>query len=154
MTTTSLMESVNAQETTEVYIVLLTIDHDDLATPIRVTSDGVNTTSRGNLYFAYPFDITLPEDDGVTPPAARLIIDNISREIGQVIRSISEPPSVTIEIILSSDFDTVEASYPFFELTDVNYNALTVTGELTIQNLSVEPYPAESFTPSSHPGLF
>ena len=149
-----MIEAVNAQETTEAFIVLLTIDHNDLATPIRLTSDGVNTTSMGNTYLSYPFEISLPEDDGLSPPVARLTIDNVSREIGQVIKAISTPPDVTIEIVLSSDFDTVEASFPFFQLTDVDYDALTVTGALTIQNLSMEPYPAESFTPSSHPGLF
>jgi hypothetical protein len=154
MTSLSMKQAVNAQETSEAFLILITIDHDDLATPIRVTSDAVDTTSRSNLFIAFPFDIILPADDGETPPAARLTIDNVSREIGQAIRSISTPPSVTIEIVLSSDVDTVEASFPYFELTDVQYDDLTVSGALTIQNLSSEPYPAESFIPSTHPGLF
>lgn len=154
MTSLSMKNAVNAQETTEAFIILITIDHDDLVTPIRVSSDGVNTTSRSNIYVAYPFDITLPTDDGSTPPSAKLIIDNVSREIGQTIRSILSPPSVTIEIVLSSDPDTVESSFPFFELSEVEYNALTVSGTLTIPNLAIEPYPAESFIPSTHPGLF
>jgi len=154
MTSLSMKQAVNAQETSVAFLILITIDHVNLATPIRVTSDAVNTTSRSNLFISLPFDMVLPTDDGETPPAARLTIDNVSREIGQTIRAVSTPPSVTIEIVLSSDVNTVEASFPYFELTDVQYDDLTVSGALTIQNLSSEPYPAESFIPSTHPGLF
>jgi len=39
--------AINAQETDEIFLILLTISHDDLAEPIRVVSNNENITSNG-----------------------------------------------------------------------------------------------------------
>lgn len=146
--------AVFAQETDEVFIALVTIDHDDLAAPIRVTSDGVATESRGETYVAYPFDLQLPDDSDEPAITALITIDNVDREILATLRQLTSRATVTMEIVLASDPDTVEQSFPDFELGSVPWDALTITGELTQESFLNEPYPAGVFAPAWFRGLF
>ena len=146
--------ALNAQETGEVFIVLLTIDHVDLAAPIRVSSDAVDTVSNAETYIAFPFELSLPTDLEDGPPRARLRIDNVDRQVVQAIRQINSPASVLIEIVRGADPDTVEASFPDFELREVSYSALFVEGDLVVEQFSAEPFPAKSFTPGDFPALY
>jgi len=147
-------QALNASETAEAFLILLTIDHADLTQPIRVSSDGVDTTSQSNTFVAFPFDLTLPDDMDNQAPRARLTIDNIDRQIVQAIRDIGGAPSVKIEIVRAADPDTIEASFPDFKLENVSYDAMTVQGELTLEDFTAEPFPARVFSPADFPGLF
>jgi cellulase/cellobiase CelA1 len=148
------LQGVFAQETDEAWLVLLTIDHADLGSPIRVGSDAVDTVSRGNTFIAFPFRLALPTDEHGQLPRARLQIDNVDRQIVDTIRSIGSAPSVLMEIVRAAAPDTVEASWPDFVLDNATYDALTVSGALTLGLLAREPYPADNFTPSTAPGVF
>jgi len=152
--TTALTTSAFAADTDDVWLVLVTIDHDDLSQPIRVVNNTEDITSNGNSFVAFPFDITLPDARDDAPPRARLAIDNVSREIAEAVRSITTAPTVTIEIIRAADPDTVEISWPFFRLRNVKWDVAKVTGDLTLEDFTSEPYPAGIFSPASFPGLF
>lgn len=143
----------NAQQTDEVYLVLLTIAHPGLAQPIRVVNNNENATSRGNEFVAYPFEIELPGEDSDQPPLARLRIDNVDRMIVATIREIASPPSVTIEVVLASQPDTVEVAFESLVMRNVSYDAVAVTGELVFEQIVVEPV-ATTMTPAKFPGLF
>lgn len=150
----TMLQAMLAPETGEAPIVLLTISHASLATPIRVAGYDQDVTSRGETFVAYPFEITLPTDSGEAAPRARLSIDNVDRSIVAAVRQATgTPPQVTIEVILASSPDTLEASFPVFELRNVKSNALTVDAELTFDGLASEPYPAGRFTPAAFPGV-
>lgn len=146
--------AVNAQETGEVFTTLVTIDHAALPVPLRATDDAVNVLSRGATFLAYPFELELPDDNADRPPEARIAIDNVDREIVAAIRAVGSPPTVTIEVVLASDPDTVEASFDHFELTDARYDRLVVEGRLSLPALTLEPYPRKRFLPSAFPGAF
>lgn len=147
-------EALFASETSQAFLILVTIDHDDLDEPILVTSDGVNTTSNGLEFIAFPFRLSLPDDTIDRMPKARLEIDNISREIVISIRSISTAPTVTLQVVLASDPDTVEASFPDFEMRNIEYDKLIVSGDLQLKDFVAEPFPAKIFSPADFPGLF
>lgn len=145
--------SMHAQETGEVWLVLLTINHASMAQPIRVVNNTEDITSRGALFQAFPFEIILPSDDPDSPPKAIIRFDNVERTAIATIRSITSPPSVTLEVILASQPDTVEISYPNFALRNVRYDATVIEGELTFEGLYTEPITYQ-MTPSRFPGLF
>lgn len=153
-TSLTLRQAVNAQETGQVFLILLTIDHAQLSVPIRVSSDAVNTVSNGDTYYAYPFEITLPDDMEDRPPRARLRIDNVSREIIASIRSIQTAPTLNIDIVLASDPDTVEVHLPDFQMRNITYDAMTIDAEINIDYFIEEPFPAGTFAPSYFKGLF
>ncbi len=152
--TAALTSSAFDDETVDVWLVLLRLDHDDLAQPILVVNNNEDITSGSDTYTAFPFDIQLPDDVEDSPPRARLQIDNVSREIAQSIRLLTGPMSVLIEVVLASDPDVIERSWPDFILTDVKWDALKVSGDLSLENFVNEPYPAGSFTPGAFPGIF
>ena len=151
---TTAIRAAFAQETGEVFLVLLTISHASLPVPIRVTSDGVNTVSRGNSFVPFPFELELPEEDAQREPRARLRICNVDRQIVTTIRSLSTPPTVLMEVVLASAPDSVEVSFPDFELRDASYDVLLVEGDLTQESFLDEPYPGDAFTPATFPGIF
>lgn len=147
------LNSAFAQQTDEVWLVLLTIEHPSLVTPLRFVNNMESVTSRGNLYVAFPFEIEFPEQDPDTAGEARITIDNIDRQIVQTIRSITSPPQVTLEVILASSPSTVEASFSGMVLRDVTYDAVKVSGVLRFEDIMTEPLSVQ-MTPQRFPGMF
>lgn len=146
--------ALNAQETGDAFLILLTISHAQLATPLRVTGDAIETVSRGNSFVPFPFELSLPDDDSGKAPEARLTIDNIDRQIVKAVRGLPSAPSVLIEIVRAAEPDTVEARFEDFRLTDVQYDSRVVEGNLTVEDFTAEPFPAFLFSPGLFPGLF
>lgn len=146
--------AVLAQETDEVPLVLLTIDHDSLDAPLRFVNNPVDIESNGETYTAFPFEFQLPPASPDSLPFAQLTIDNVDRQIVEAVRSIPTAPTVSAAVILASDPDTIEAPLPEFYLFNIQYDQLTVTGTLVVSTLDDEPFPAWSFMPSFFPGLF
>lgn len=149
------LQAVFAQQTGEVPIVLVTIEHADLPAPVRVVNYDENVVSNGETFVAYPFKLTLPTDPEQGPPRATVQIDNVHRDIVASIRNASGgAPTVTLAVALASSPDTIEASFSGFDLKNITYDALTIEGELTLDSLGGEPYPAGRFRPGAFSGLF
>lgn len=153
MVSTSTQSDMFASESDEGLLVLLTISHDDLAAPIRVVNNNVAIESRSNEFIGFPFEIALPSDDPDSPARAQLVIDNVSNEIGEAVRSITTAPTVLIEVVRTDDFDTLELSYPPLTLANVRLDASQVTGDIIAEDLIIEPYPAGTFAPSAFPSM-
>lgn len=135
-------------QTGEAFLVLLQIDHADLNTPIRVTSDAVDTTHNSNTYKAFPFDVQLPESADDQISRIQLRIDNVDRQIVDTIRTISSAPTVTLKVVLASSPDVIEAGPFTFEMVDVQYDAKIVTGQLEYTDFLNMAYPKDRFTPA------
>lgn len=147
-------QAVLSQYTDQVFLFLLEIDHEDLTEPIRLVGSVADIVSNGETYMAFPFEITLPSDDGETISDIQLRISNIDRTITQTIRELSTPPEITVSIVLADTPDDVEAGPFVMTLREAKYDAFTVTGSLRWENLLDQKYPAYTFTPSGFPGLF
>ena len=153
-TSTTYRRAAFAQSTGECPLVLLTIDHADLETPIRVVHNGEDIVSRGNTFTATSFEFILPDDSEDKPPVSRLSICNVDRSIVNMIRSLTSTPTVLAEVVLASTPDVVEASFEDLEFKEVTYDPLIVEGALGYENYLMEPFPADKFTPAIFPGLF
>lgn len=159
----AMREAMNSQETGECAVVLLTLEHPSFAEPLLLSSDpterlsedplSYGTVSRGETYVFCPMGVSLPDDLGERAPAARLMVENVSRELVAVLRGLSSPGTARVEIVLASSPDDVEIEYPAFDIVRAQYNANTITLELSIDALTEEPYPAGAFNPSGFPGL-
>jgi hypothetical protein len=146
-------------------IALFTFTGAGIVTPLRI-ADNYTTRlsetdedilygvqSRGNDFVFLPLGLTLP-DENDSAPRATLTIHDVTRYLTPVIRNLTGQPSVLLELVLVSSPDVVEASFPGMVLGGITYNKDTVSGELTIDGLATEPFPAHSFTPAYFPGLF
>lgn len=133
--------------------VLLSLSHPDLPATIRVTNNGANLTSNGDVYQKFPFSIELPGDNE-DEPVAKLRIANVDRSIGDAINAITTPATVSMAIILASDPDTLEMEWQSFELRNVTWNAMTVEGDLMIRQFATEPFPNIRVRESNFPNLY
>jgi hypothetical protein len=160
------LRAANAQETGVFPILLLTITDPSLTEDIRISTDATQrveetatavvygTISNGETFYFIPLAIKLPDDVDEGPQSMTVQIDNVSRELVAVVRGLTTPPSVNVDIVLSSDTNTVVGSWPEFLLTNIRTDAQTISGELVLEILINEPFPAGTFNPSEFPGCF
>lgn len=156
-------QAIFAQETAEVFILLVTISHPNFLEDIRVSSDPTDilpiagergTVSRGLEYVYCPFTINLPIQDDTGIARANISIDNVGREAVDAVRSADSALSITTEIVLASQPDEIEVSAPDFRLERVAYDALTISGDISVEYFDLEPYPCARQVPSLFQGLF
>jgi hypothetical protein len=148
------MQGAMAQETDEVYLVIMEIDHPSFGTPLRFVNNTVDITSNSNLYTAFPFEAIMPDDKEESEPTAQIRIDNVSRELIDEIRTISEPPTMTLSVILASTPNTIEWGPLEFQTRSVTYDASTITFTLGYSTFISEPFPYRTFDTISFPGMF
>ena len=149
--------AANAQETDKVFLMLLTIDHADLSEPIRVTSDTVETVSRGETFEAFHFDLNLPTSSDGQIASTKLTISNVDRRIVEAIRKMSpgsDPASVLMEVVMADEPDVLEMSLEGFSLTNVTYDRIKCEGRVTLENFYNEPWPKDNFDPNRASGMF
>ncbi len=153
-----------AGETDEVVICLLTITHAEMAAPVRLSSDPTEriadnpvtyaTTSRGEIFLFLPFQFTLPSDQNDVPPRVAISLDNADRALIGLLRTVSSPLQVKVEIVLGSSPDEVEVDLPIMQLSEVDYTAEGVRANLVIDGMQTEPFPSGHFDRGRFPGLF
>lgn len=142
-----------SQHNDDPFVVLLTLTHETLATPIYIARNRENLVSRGNTYLAYPFQISLPSDND-NAPQAQITVANVSRLIGQALERCVYPPNCLMEIVLASTPDTVERSWDEFSFTQATWDAFRVTATLEQLGYWDEPFPGVFMTPQDFPGMF
>lgn len=149
----NLLAQIYNQNSDDPLLMLVTLSHDSFS-PIYLVNNRENITSRGNEYTAFPLEIKLPTDDGQTAQKAQIQFDNISLELIDEIRTVTNAIDCQIEVILASDPDTVEISYDEFKIQNVSYNDTTITADLVLDDFLNTEISSERYTPSIYPGLF
>jgi len=160
------IKAMFSQESDDSLIVLLTISSSEISPSLRLADNYTErlsetdsevlygVISNSNEYMFLPFNLTLPTEEESSVPRCQLIINDVTRYLTPVIRSITTPPNVQIDLVLKSNPDVVEITFGGFILTNISYNANQITADLTVESLAIEPFPSHTFTPSYFPGLF
>jgi hypothetical protein len=167
------IKAMFSAESEEILITLLTIKADaaiGLPQDVRLADNFTQRLSTpegldpGDVYYGvisngleYPFvplEITLPNDDDSAAPRCTITIQDVTRLLIPTIRELRGAPTAELRLVLNSSTDITEASFIGFKLTNISYNATTVTAELNMPSLDVEPFPTHCFTPAFFPGLF
>lgn len=168
-----LIGAINAPESGEVVIALVTVTHPDLeagnvpgvpAGPIRFSSHNTEryldegpryrTMSNGTAYEFFPFRLVLPQEDDGGQPTMQIVFDNVTRELTPLISAVTTPALVTVDFVRLSDLDEVEWSLPEFALTSADLDAGQATLTLMVDAMLDEAYPGWDFTPGAFGGLF
>ena len=157
-------EAINAQESGEVPIFLVTFTHAQLTTPIRLSTDPTTrlsdapllyaTVSRGTNFYFVPMEVTLPDEREGSAPRSQIKISNITREVTELIRAITTPPKALLELVLASTPDSVEVSSPLLDVLASTTTATDLTLELALNSMQTELVPTDHFDPAGFPGLF
>jgi hypothetical protein len=148
---TNARAALYAAQSDEVWLQLLTVEHSAIVTPIRIVANTENVVSRGDTYTAFPFEISIP---ATMAESVELVVDNVSRELIEEVRGIDTPLTLTLEVVLASDPDTVEAGPFAFQSRTVEYDVQRMRFTLAYEPLLSEPFPAYTYTPLDYPGLF
>jgi hypothetical protein len=136
-----------------VWLFLLTISTPN-DPPLLLVNNNEEVVSRGKTFFPYPFRMQLPDDTGDKLPVVKLQIDNIAGEIIKAIREFTEPPKIKVEMITNLYPDTVEKSLDSLQLRTVNYDSITIQGDLSVVNVLSVKFPSEEYSPVHYPTLF
>ena len=154
MPTVTFTHELLADTSDDPLLTLITVEHPDLAEPLRFTTDRVATISRGMTFNPYPFEFAAPGEGDEGATAARIVIDNIDQRIVQTLRALASPPTALIEIVLGSDPDTVEETFPPFEIRTASGDRMQVSADLTDIDDDAQPLTRFHFVPSMAPALF
>lgn len=151
----------------DLYMLLTIYDPSDGVTVVARLSDGYTqrisetaddivygVVSRGQNFIFLPLEITLPTEEEAQAPKCSITLHDVTRYIMPIIRTLNGPPSVKLELVLSSTPDVVEASFSEFYMTGITYNADSVSAQLAMIDYALEPMPAHSFSPKLFPGLY
>lgn len=150
---TNFSEAITAQATSEVPLVLLTLDHETFTSPVRVVNNTVAISSNGNVFQPYPFEVEFPsETDRIQE--ARVRIDNVNRLVIEKVRTIQSPAEATFQIVLASDPDTIEQEYGPLQVLNADISLQTVTFSIGAEPVAYEQFPPARYTPQVAPGLF
>lgn len=136
-------------------IVLLTITHADLVTPVRVCSDTDDITSGGNLFVATPFYLVMPDDSDQSTPRARLAIDNTGRELMQWLEQAGggSGAQLQIQIIRKAAPNAVEQDLTV-SLQSLDVDMGSISAELGYEDVMSKPCVGLRYDPVVSPGLF
>jgi hypothetical protein len=161
------VEALFALESSDTLVTLLTVYDPDTQEPVAHISDNFThriseteaeviygITSNGIDYTFLPVEISLPSEDRDGSSRFSLVISDVTHYLTPLIRTISGPPKVRLQLVLKSQPDVIEAEFKEFFITSITYNGNQVTCEMNLINYQVEPFPIYSFTPKYFPGLF
>ncbi len=144
-----------SQQTDEVFLCRLKIDHADWDDPLLFINDRVNHTDSGlDEWIGFPFVISLPDDREDEIPLAQLSIDNVDRQIVEAIRGLTTPATMTLWIVLASDIDDVIAGPYEFSFNAAGWDSMTVSGSLEFEPILNMKWPQHTFNSITTPGLF
>ena len=153
------------QGSEHVLLAFVTVEHENLLEPIRVVNDVTDYVLDGNTYQGILFGFKLlPDGDEI--PSTDIVIPNVDRRIGRVLRPLGGRARVSLSVYSSADFDlsvfprtavgTPSLIYSFsrFNLVEVDHNEVEVTGKLMLRDPTQEQWPGISATRSRLPGLW
>lgn len=148
-------------------LILLTIYDEDEITPRLRLSDGFTqrisetadevtygVVSNAQEFTFIPMEITLPSEDEAQAPRCSITLQDVTRYLVPVIRTIAYQPKVRLDIVLSKTPSVIEVSFTDFYISKFTYSANQVVAELAMTDYEREGFPAHSFTPAYFPGLF
>jgi hypothetical protein len=146
-------EAINAQETSEGFIILLEITDNSDHTQY-FCDDTTDRTDGVNTYVAYPFEIQWPQMVEGRMTEGSLTFDNVSRILVEVLRSQPRALRVKIKVALLSDISVIAAETPQFYWRSLTFTPTTITGTLLLDSIIGEPFPKDLMSGKLFPALF
>lgn len=149
----STVEAAQALSTGTAFLYLLTLTPVG-GNPIYFTNNNEKVVSRGIEFSPMMFDLTLPKDSSSEMPGVSISLDNVGLELVSLIRNLTEPPSMIVEVVTSTHPNDVELVINDLILKNVKWDAQTMTADLASDDVLNLAWPADTYTPIRFPGLF
>ena len=151
----NLLAQLYTENSDDPFLALFTLNHTDWAAPIYLVNNTESIISNGNTFEPFPVKLTLPSDDGESVRKVQITFDNVSRELIDEIRSVTDTYiSVSIQLVLASAPDNIEIELSELSIKIISYNAQTVTATLYLDDFLNTELTSEQYGPTNFPGLF
>lgn len=153
----------------EIEVVLFCIEHPELEAAIRLSTDNAvrisedpeiwgtvsiwKGASSKDPYLWIIASAVLPGDAEDSPAQATLVLENLDARMVQIIRSFTEPATVSIAVVLASSPNVVEAEWTGLQITSADITAGEIVLTLSRDEIEMEPFPAGRMTKHRFPGL-
>ena len=148
------LRAVFAEETEEVFISLLEFDDAQTGTLIYATDSSVNVSYASNLYVAFPFELTLPPDDGESIPTTKIRLSNVSLDLMNLLRGMIDPPRVRVTIVMASDLTSVKADVNNLKLSGFSATTQTIDLSAAQPDYLIAAFPAHTYSRGNYRTLF
>lgn len=146
--------AMNARETGEVFLPLVTIDHSTLPSPKRYVNNTEDIVSGGQTYEATAFEVSLPDQRDEGLPVLRWSADNRDGAMAALLRNVVGHVDVEIKYVMASTPDVIEVG-PFNVVMQMaEYNLEKAGGPMTVDPVFDTSFSKLTFTPQTYPGLF
>ncbi|MDH3282333.1 MAG: hypothetical protein OEQ18_14555 [Gammaproteobacteria bacterium] len=154
--TQAAQRSVLARETSELWVILLTIYDPGWAVPIRLALSRTPFESRGGTFAPAAFRPKLPDQIDGESPTWEIELDGTDQVLLANLKQFNRRPFIWVEEVMASDPDTVQTTTGVQRHTVQSYRNVGGTVTLTIgrENLRNEGFPRGRITPSGFPGGF
>ena len=159
----TMRRAFNAERTDETAVALVTITHDDLDAPLRLSSDPTQriasdpltygTVSNGETFAFILMSAIVPDESRQSPPKSQLVLENVASDMVALIRSFTTPAQARIDIVAASAPDFIERSFVGMDVRHASYDDARVTIDLSREAFTSEPWPSQHMTKSRFPGL-
>ena len=161
----------DAASTDEIEVVLIQIEHPQLAAPVRLSTDpterisvdpltyGTRSTWLGANPVTSPFlfilaSAELPGDQEDAPASTALVLENVDVDLAVLLRSFTDRPTVHMAVVLASSPNLIEAEFRGLSITGADGNAGEITLQISRAPIEEETVPMDRFTKERFPGLF
>ncbi|OJF92662.1 hypothetical protein AX761_20900 [Rhizobium sp. 58] len=162
--------ALDAIATDEIEVVLLHIEHEDLAEPIRLSTDsterlsteplfyGTRSTWRGANPATQPFlwviaSTLLPSDLDDAPAAATIILENLDHTMADIVRSFTTPATFHIAVVLADTPNQIEAEFADLLLTSSEITAGEISLSISREEIENEIVPGGRMSTRTFMGM-
>lgn len=142
------------------YVWLISIDHDDLGSPIRICGNTDDVVSDGDTYTAFELAIPVPQERSEELPLVSLILTNVNNStvlspLRQLSHQTVDRALVTTSIVRADSPDTVEVGPFEFELLSLTARGTRTELSLSYQHqLTANNWPSYKVVPARFPSAF
>jgi len=148
------MKELMLQQHSDLCLVkLITIEHPDLEEPIRVCDYDSDFEAESRNFISMQFKVSLADEKDDESPKMQIEISNVTGEVLEHLRPLTTRPTVTLEVVYDKFPDDIELTCPEFELSDVTWDAITVSGVLSVEDFINEPFCYKTFNKTEYPGI-
>jgi hypothetical protein len=133
--------------------ILLKVSHTDMEEPLYLTDNSQALVYEGNTYIPAYFKIILPESSKESVGLAKITMGAVDLKVINLVRNMKTALKIKFmaeyyEEGIFSRLDSFE-----FELTNINWNAMAMEGDLAFKSLLDVEFPSGEFTSLTTPGI-
>ena len=133
--------------------VLIKIYHEDMEDPLYLTDNDEDLRYKGHVYKHAYFKINMPEVTKDSMGNASIQIGCVDQQLIRIVRSLTTPPNIKfVATYLEDGVYSDLAGYDMI-LSNVKWDAKSMTADLTLDLVLNYEFPAGSFTAYNCPGV-